>query len=297
MNIIIILINIMLIVIPLIVLIGMYKTQWRMVKEQSREKSKNVVLSMLKDKNAYEVDKYKTNRNYFSVGHLDDYLSSRGAYYMFKWLDPAMFLIVKTVVAILFLVLGFMLCHSVLYLTFTYSIIIGLFFAVGGFYLFDLLINISDESDNEKMLNDIHTIFNILRIQTRAGVFLSESLSECYLSVKNDRLKTAFLEMTNKIAITNDLEESIDDFNRKFNNRYIDTLCITLKQARVSGKSLKLLEDLSKQIEDIQLASNIREREKMETKVQFFELIVFVDLLAIVLYALAIEMVNTFQAF
>ena len=294
MNVLNILIHIMLILIPIIVLVGMYKTQWRIVKEQSREKSKKTVLSMLKDNNAYEVDKYRSNRSYFSVGRLDEYLSTHGGYYMFKWLDPASFIIVKFVCSLIFLLIGFMLCHSTLYLDFTYSIIVGIFTGIAGFFVFDLLLNVSDESDNEEMISDIHTIFNILRIQTRAGVFLSESLSECYLSVKNDRLKTALLEMTNKIAVTNDLETAIEEFNAKFNNSYIDTLCITLRQAQTSGKSLKLLEDLSKQIEDIQLAANIRERERMDTKVQVFELIVFVDLLAIVLFALALEMVNIF---
>ena len=51
--------------------------------------------------------------------------------------------------------------------------------------------------------NDIST----LKIQTKAGVFLSYSLSECYLIVKNARLKAAMLEMTNKIVIKNDVNE------------------------------------------------------------------------------------------
>ena len=292
-----ILIKIMLFVIPLIVFIGMYKTQWNIVKQLSKEKSTNAVLNLLKEENAYEVSRYKKERKYFSVGYLDEYLSTKGGYYMFNWLNPATFLMVKFGLSILFLILGFLLANMGLYLSFPVSLLIGFVTAIAGFFVFDLVINISNESDNDEMVDDIHAIFNVLRMQARAGVFLSTSISECYLSVKQPRLKAALLEMSNKISLTNDLETAVYEFNRKFDNRYIDTLCITINQAQKSGKSVKLLEDLSKQIEDIQLAANIREKEKMDTKTQVFELIIYVDLLAIVLYALVIEMINTFSAF
>lgn len=280
------LIYIMLAVIPLIVFIGMYKTQWYMVKERSREQSRKAVLSLLKEENAYEVHQYNKSQGYFSISQIDKYLTSHGGYYMFKKLDPSSFIIIKFIIALVFFIMCLLFMTQSTNTTTFVACCASLILGIAGFFAFDLLINVSNDSDNEEMIDDIYTIFNVLKIQSKAGVYLSESLNECYLSVKNKRLKEALLEMINKISLKNDMNTAIDEFNEKFENSYIDNLCVTLKQAQTSGQSIKLLNDLSKQIEDMQIALNIRERNKMDTRVQILEVAVFVCLIAIVLVTL-----------
>ena len=47
-----------------------------------------------------------------------------------------------------------------------------------------------------------------------------------------------------KIVIKNDIESAVIEFNKCFENSYIDTLCVTIKQSLESGKSVQILEDL-----------------------------------------------------
>lgn len=282
---------IFLILIPILVFVVIYKIKWNVVANKAGSKVKKSVLNMLESNE--EEDRLKMKKGYFNLERIDTYLRAKGGYYMFDWLEPFTFMMIKFGVAILFFIVGLSLIKNNLLL----ALIIGAVLAVGGFFAFDLLINVANDSDNDDMLNDIKSIFDTLKIQTKAGVFLSYSLSECYLIVKNARLKAAMLEMTNKIVIKNDIETAVTEFNKCFENSYIDTLCVTIKQSLESGKSVQILEDLSTQIADMQHAINIREREQMDSRIQLLEVLVFVGLIGSVLYALVIQMMGSMGGF
>ena len=280
-----------LLLIPIIVMVFVYKTQWGVLAGKANAKVKKSVLDMLE--NNEEEDRLRNKRGYFNLERIDSYLRSHGGYFMFDWLEPFTFLMIKIGLALLFFAVGVSIIKGNLLL----AIIIGAVLSVVGFFSFDFIINVANDSDNDDMLTDIKAIFDTLKIQTKAGVFLSYSLCECYLIVKNARLKAAMLEMTNKIVIKNDIESAVTEFNKCFENSYIDTLCITIKQSMESGKSVQILEDLSKQIADMQHAINIREREKLDSRIQLLEVLVFVGLIGAVLYALVIQMMGSMSGF
>lgn len=280
-----------LLLVPIIVLIFVYKTKWSAIASKANTKVKKSVLDILE--NNEEEDKLRNKKSYFNLGRIDSYLRSHGGYYMFDWLEPFTFLMIKLGLALLFFAVGVSLIKGNL----IFSLLAGTILAVLGFFSFDFIINIANDSDNDDMLTDVKSIFDTLKIQTKAGVFLSYSLCECYLIVKNARLKAAMLEMTNKIVIKNDIESAVTEFNKCFENAYIDTLCITIKQSMESGKSVQILEDLSKQIADMQHAINIREREKMDSRIQLLEIMIFVGLIGAVLYALIVQMMGSMSGF
>lgn len=280
-----------LLLVPILVTVFIYKTQWGVLAGKANTKVKKSVLDMLEVNE--EKDRIKNKKGYFNLERIDSYLRSHGGYFMFDWLDPFTFLMIKCGLALLFFAVGVSLIKGNLFL----AVLVSAVLAVLGFFSFDFIINVANDSDNDDMLTDIKSIFDTLKIQTKAGVFLSYSLCECYLIVKNARLKAAMLEMTNKIVIKNDIETAVTEFNKCFENSYIDTLCITIVQSMESGKSVQILEDLSKQIADMQHAINIREREKLDSKVQLLEIMVFVGLIGAVLYALIIQMMGSMSGF
>lgn len=280
-----------LILIPVIVAVFVYKTQWGVMTKNINAKVKKSVLDALE--NTEIKDKNNNKKSYFNLERIDTFLRSHGGYYMFDWLEPFSFIMIKFGLALLFFVVGLSIGSGNIIL----ALVLGIVLAILGFFSFDFIIKVANDSDNDDMMTDIKAIFDTLKIQTKAGVFLSYSLCECYLIVKNARLKAAMLEMTNKIVIKNDIESAITDFNKNFENSYIDTLCITIKQSMESGKSVQILEDLSKQIADMQHAINIREKEKMESRIQFLELCVFVGLIGSVLYALILQMMGSMSGF
>ena len=144
---------------------------------------------------------------------------------------------------------------------------------------------------------DLKRVYDTLRIQTKAGVFLTSSIAECYLVAENKRLKKALLELNNKIIAKNDIESAIEDFNSKFKNPYIDTFCIVIKQSLESGKTVQILEDLSAQIKDIQQAISIREAERVKYKLEGLQFLVYVGVIAIVAYGIFTELITSLMNF
>lgn len=169
--------------------------------------------------------------------------------------------------------------------------------AVLGAELPDIFADISNEADNREMLEDIRTIFDTVRIQAKAGVFVTVSVMDCYLIVTHPRLKAALLEFNNRILAKNSLTEAIDGLEARFDNRYIDSFCIVLRQAMVSGRSVRILTDLSNQMTDVEHALRLRKKEKLDRKIQLLELLLFTGLLAVCIYAIAVEIMGAVMKF
>ncbi|MBQ8822989.1 MAG: hypothetical protein IJZ82_10125, partial [Lachnospiraceae bacterium] len=74
-------------------------------------------------------------------------------------------------------------------------------------------------------------------------------------------------------------------FQSYFNNRYIDTLCITILQAMESGQAVELLGDISEQIKEMELLLQSRRKEQLDRSVTFYQLGIFALILVLTLYA------------
>jgi len=164
-------------------------------------------------------------------------------------------------------------------------------FAVGiaGYILPEILMKVSNKSDNENMMADIECIYDIMRIQARAGVFIGDSLMDCYVSTVNKRLKSALLELCNQTSTSKTMEEAIAGFAAKFNNRHIDVLCIVLSQALSSGKTVQILSDMSEQINQLRHSRAKSDEGKLERKIEVAELLIFIGILAIGILAMGNE--------
>lgn len=227
----------------------------------------------------------KSKLKYLDPDSIQKFLESTGAVYMFKeFANPASFIMLKILSAILLYFLSTQISRNfpILFI-----------FATAGFFLPELLLCVSDYFDNETILPDMKKIYDTLRIQTKAGVFLDDALSECYLAAKNRRLKNALLELTTEISIKKNIEEALENFNGKFRNEHIRTFCMVINQAQDSGKSSQLLKDLSDQMKDLQHSINMKNKEALDRKVQIIELLIFIGLLAVTIYGLGLEITTT----
>lgn len=161
-----------------------------------------------------------------------------------------------------------------------------------GYELPDIFADLSNETDNREMLEDIRVLYDTVRIQSRAGVFVTVSVMDCYLLVEHPRLKDALLEFNNAVLAKNSLAEAVDGLESRFDNRYIESFCIVLRQAMVSGKSVQILTDLSSQLSDVEHQLRLRQSEKLDRKIQLLELMLFTGLLVICVYAIAVEIIG-----
>lgn len=266
--------NILLIILPVLLVIIVMNIDWKENLSKAGESGADFVGRILK----------KSKLNYFNFHSIQKFLKTRGAVYMFgEMATPVTFLLIKLLAFLLLFMVG---------ISFN-SVPVGLILGVVGFFMPDILLNVSNSMDNDTMLSDIKCIYDTLRIQTKAGVFLSASLCECYLAVKNRRLKSALLELTNDISTRREIDDALERFNEKFDFGQIDIFCIVIRQSMESGRSVKVLEDLSLQMNDLQRAINMKEKEALDRKVQVIELMLFIGLLAVTVYSLGVEVISS----
>ena len=142
-----------------------------------------------------------------------------------------------------------------------------------------------NRQDNEKLLPELKLVYHALEIQIRAGVYVTDALAECYGSVRVKRLRQALLDLAGDIVLKADIYDALDAFQKKFDNRYIDSLCITILQALESGQALELLRDIGEQIRDMEETMLERKKTALDRKLTFYQLGVLTVVMGIALYA------------
>ncbi len=161
----------------------------------------------------------------------------------------------------------------------------GVVSAVFLFFLPEWLLLYLNGRDNEKLLPELKLVYHALEIQIRAGVYVTDALAECYGSVREPRLRDALLDLAGDIVMKADIFDALDRFQSKFDNRYVDALCITLLQALESGQALELLGDIGEQIKDMEAAVLERKKAALDRSITFYQLGVLAVVLGMALYA------------
>ena len=222
----------------------------------------------------------KKQNGFFDYERLEKYLCGNGATYHYgKWVNPVSYSGMCLVSALFLLVIGL-----------SWGIVAGLFGAGVGFFLPGILLEYMNKKDNEKMLTELNLIYSALSIQIRAGVYVTDALAECYGSVSQIRLREALQNLSGDIVMKADLDSALERFQGQFNNRYIDSLCITILQATESGQAVELLGDIAEQIKDMELILQQKKKEKLNRSVTFYQLGIFALILVLVLYACVVHL-------
>lgn len=196
------------------------------------------------------------------------------AFHYGRWVNPARYLTLCTVLALL----GLLAIGRV---SWAYGILAGVLL----FFLPDWLLEYLNRQDNIRLLPEIKLIYHALEIQIRAGVYVTDALAECYGSVQERRLQSALLDLTGDIVMKADIYESMEHLQGKFDNRYIDSLCITILQACESGQAVELLGDIGEQLKDMEAAVMSRKKNNLDRSVTFYQLGVLCAVLGVILYA------------
>ena len=197
-----------------------------------------------------------------------------GAFHYGSWMDPGRYLALRIAVSLS----GLLLVSSV-------DRIAGIAAALLLFFLPGMLLVYLNGRDNEKLLPELKLVYHALEIQIRAGVYVTDALAECYGSVREPRLREALLALAGDIVMKADVFDALERFQGKFDNRYVDALCITLLQALESGQALELLGDIGEQIKDMEHAVLERKKAALDRSITFYQLGILVVVLGVALYA------------
>ncbi len=161
----------------------------------------------------------------------------------------------------------------------------GMLGAAALYLLPVILLNYLNKRDNERMLPELKLVYHALSMQIRAGIYVTDALAECYGSVQEKRLRQAFLDLTGDIVMKADIYQALNNFQGKFDNRYVDSLCITVLQALESGQAVELLADIGEQIKDMETAVLERRKGNLDRSITFYQLGILAAVLGVALYA------------
>lgn len=226
---------------------------------------------------------------YFNYDKLNAYIKGYGVSYMMsESINPVMFIIIKTLVG-----LGF----AVLVMTQVQSILLAVVFFVIGFWIVDVLVRMNNRNDNDAMMLDISNVYDILKIQMKAGVYITDSLYFCYKDCKNKRLKDGFLELYLDIQSSNNIVEALRNFESKFNNINISTLCAVLEQSLVTGQSAEMLDNITKKIVSIQKLVNEQYKRKIENKFHRLTVFIVLGIFAVMLIVIQSDFTSALSQF
>jgi Flp pilus assembly protein TadB len=159
---------------------------------------------------------------------------------------------------------------------------------VAGIFLGGLLwiyIPLQNRRDNERMLPELELIYHALAMQIRSGIYVSDALAECYSGVETPRLRDGLMELGGDIVLKSDVYRALDRFQQRFDNRYIDSLCITVCQAMESGQAVELLGDLGDQIRDMEKAVMEKRKVSLDRSITFYQLGILSAVLGVALYS------------
>lgn len=224
----------------------------------------------------------KSRNSFLDYRKLQDYLERCGAAYHFgSWIGPVSFVALRLSMGGIGLLLGS-----------RYQLWVGIILAVICYWFPDILLTWMNSRDNEKLLPEIKLVYNAMAMQIKAGVYVTDALAECYGSVQDGRLRKALFALSGDIAMKADVEEALERFQGKFDNRYIDSLCITILQALESGQAVDLLADIAEQIKDMEVSLMSRKKSSLDRSITFYQLGVLTAILVVVLYACVSHMMS-----
>lgn len=259
--------TILYVTIPLcIFLIGIFN------KKQDRSEVEEYLLNVIQKKGTYE-NKYLRQK----IDKLNLFLSQHGADF-----NLGISKIWQYIALRLFIALGIFLVSNEI-LNIWFSIALGII----GLYVPDVIVKELNKSDNEKMFQDLKAVYDTLRIQTSAGIYVTNALMDCYLVVKNKRLKKALKQLSIDIIGDRDIDRAVNSLSVKFHNDYIDEFVTIITQFIQTGQLVKVLEELNKQMINIEDLMNQKRESKVERKMLTIVLLFFVGILAIAIYGLA----------
>lgn len=207
--------------------------------------------------------------------HTEEWLTKNGgAFHYGKWMNPTAYLALR-------IILAFMGVLMLSWVSIGYGVLAGciLFFLPGW------MLSYLNRKDNLKLLSEIKLVYHSLQIQIKAGVYVMDALAECYGSVQEKRLRRALLELAGDIVMKADAYEALGRFQGKFDNRYIDALCITILQALESGQAVELLGDIAEQIKDMEAVVLERKKSALDRSITFYQLGILAAVMCVVLYA------------
>lgn len=159
-----------------------------------------------------------------------------------------------------------------------------LLIGVAGWKFPDMVIKMQNKADNEKIFKDMKMLYDSLRIQQTAGIFITNSLMYSYRIVKCKRLKAALRSLSGELMMNKDIGRALDVLSTKFKNDNIDEFVSIISQSVQTGRMRDMLEQINKQMQNMEDIINQKRENAVDSKMLLIMMLLFLGIIAMTVY-------------
>lgn len=164
------------------------------------------------------------------------------------------------------------------------SIPLALLIGIAGWKFPDMLIKMLNKEDNEKIFRDMKMLYDSLRIQQSAGIFITDSLMYSFRIVRCKRLKAALRNLSSDIMLDKDIDKALNALSTKFKNDNIDEFVSIISQSIQTGRMMDMLEQINKQMQNMEDVLNQKRENAVNSRMLIIIMMLFVGIIAMVTY-------------
>ena len=201
---------------------------------------------------------------------------------------PNNYILIKILLAVLLFITGFR------YVGITpEGLIISILTGILGFFIIDIIDYISNEDDKNKIRMDLADVYDLVTLQTVAGVSIGHALVEAYTVCKSKRFKKSLIRLAASINLSKNIVKSLDDFNDEYDMSEIDSFVALIKESVSSGVSEEALDDQSTSLKAVNSFYAESQTEKIDLHVLVISMMLLGGIVAIVYYVIGINMMQS----
>ncbi|MFL0251517.1 type II secretion system F family protein [Clostridium neuense] len=173
------------------------------------------------------------------------------------------------------------------------NIVTSILFAILGFYIVDIVNYFNNKDDINKIRLDLADVYDLINLQTMAGVNIGHALVEAYTVCKNKRLKKSLIKLAAKINLSKNIERALEDFNNEYNMPEIETFVATIKECVDTGAYEETIDDQSSSLKTVNALYVERQTEKIDMYMLLIDMLMFIGILAVVFFVVASNLMQS----
>lgn len=165
------------------------------------------------------------------------------------------------------------------------NIIAAAAFGILGFFIINIINYLNNKDDVNKIRMDLADVYDLINLQTIAGVNIGPALVEAYTVCKNKRLKKSLIKLAAQINLSKNIEKALDDFNAEYNMSEIENFVSTVKECIDSGSYEETIDDQSSSLKTVNAFYVEKQTKKIDLWMLLIDMLMFIGVLAVVFFA------------
>ncbi|URZ15426.1 type II secretion system F family protein [Clostridium felsineum] len=198
------------------------------------------------------------------------------------------YILLKILLAVIFLITGFSYM-GINPVGFTVALIT----AILGFFSVDIVNYLSNEDDKNKIRMDLADVYDLISLQTVAGVNLGHALLGAHAVCKSKRFKKSLIRLAAKINLSKNIEMALNEFNNEYDMHEIDSFVALMKESLSSGLKEEAIDDQSSALKAVNSFYTSSETEKIDMYILIISMLLLGGIIAIVYYAIGVNLMQS----